>query len=71
MNRAEKRKQLAKSKKKAEFAKQLTPASSCNVYDFENDDEEIRVYKCKYCGEFVAGYTRRVKSKFKNPPLIR
>lgn len=47
--------------------KRLTPASGCNVYDFENDDEEIRVYKCKYCGEFVAGYTRCVKSKFKKP----
>ena len=45
--------------------KRLTHASSCSVHDFENDDEEIRVYKCKYCGEFVAGYTRCVKSKFK------
>lgn len=25
--------------------KRLTPASSCSVYDFENDDEKIRVYK--------------------------
>lgn len=47
--------------------KRLTPISSCSVHDFENDDEKIRVYKCKYCNEFVAGYTMYVKSKFKKP----
>ena len=45
--------------------KRLTPVSSCNVYDFENDDEAIRIYRCKYCGDYVGGYTRFVKSKFK------
>lgn len=34
--------------------KRLTRISECNIDDFENDDESIRIYRCKYCGEFVA-----------------
>ena len=45
----------------------LTRVSQCNIDNFENDDEEIRVFRCKYCGDFVYAYTRLVKLKFKEP----
>ena len=45
--------------------KRLISVSKCDIDDFENDDEVIRVYRCKHCGEYVAGYTRFVKAKFK------
>lgn len=45
--------------------------SMCDVNDFENDDEAIRVYRCKYCGEYVAAYTRFVKAKLKKSVLMR
>ena len=33
--------------------KRLTRISECNIDDFENDDEAIRVYRCKYCGKEI------------------
>lgn len=47
----------------------LTRVSKCNIDNFENDNEEIRVFRCKYCGDFVYAYTRFVKLKFKKPHL--
>ena len=47
--------------------KRLTRISECNVNDFENDSEAIRVYRCKYCGDYVGGYTRYIKAKVKKP----
>lgn len=47
--------------------KRLTPISFCKADDFENDDENIRVYRCKYCGDFVAGYTRCINARIEKP----
>lgn len=45
--------------------KRLIRISECRIDDFENDGEAIRVYRCKYCGDYIGGHTRFVKAKFK------
>lgn len=45
--------------------KRLTLISKCKIDDFENDYEKIKVYRCKYCGDYVGGYTKCIKANVK------
>jgi hypothetical protein len=39
-------------------------------HKFDNDKENITVYKCKYCDQIITGKTNFVKAQFKNPKDI-
>lgn len=36
-------------------------------HKFDNNEENITVYKCKHCGQIITGKTNFVKAEFKNP----
>ncbi|NEZ47803.1 hypothetical protein FDF74_11485 [Clostridium niameyense] len=45
----------------------LTKIRDCDVEDFENENREIRVYKCKYCGKDILVRERCIKIEFDKP----
>lgn len=36
-------------------------------HQYDNDEENVTVYKCKYCGKIIAGKTDSIKASFKKP----
>lgn len=38
-------------------------------HKFDNNEENITVYKCKHCGKIITGKTNFVKAEFKNPKI--